>query len=637
MNGDSSRAPSPPPSAPPATLASTTRARAGSLALSALCATASLAYGASFDLDPFDSAELSLVAVTAGLGHPPAQPLHTMLGWLLTRLPVAPLAALACLSIVPAALAIALCAWTGGETTDDESPSAATPSPTVAERAALAAAASLFAAALAPVRASSTRVEVYALAASLSIAAIALVQTTAPRRATLAALLWGLSGAANPVLAAQGAWAMLAPRARARDVRGMLVTCALGLGATFACYGYAFNAKGRETSTLVWSAPSNVRELLAVIFARDFSTNVSLGAATFVEHALRFVASLAVSGAGLWLVVGAYGLRRDKRDPWFGALIAAFVVGVAMVASNVPLRLNNPDYGGYVLVPCAIATAGVTRWLTSLGVRTRRALASSLVVAAVALTIAAGRPSNATRAIAERAIDSAPRGAILVLESDHLLFSSLYLQRVEGRRRDVTIINPGWSSSTWAWRWTLNHDPSIQVDLRPGLGRERRLALALTHRARGRAVLAETAERLALASEGELCPRGPLWSTREGCDESTRSTVETARWLRELAREARGRRSAWDQRLVSYTAATFGDTARALGCAGVAARAYAAALGEELSIRPARGCHAPRRPVDPTDLLEVDAPALRARLLDATRALGPERRDDAFAPRSEAP
>jgi hypothetical protein len=614
-----------------------TRARAASLALSALCATASLAYGTSFDLDPFDSAELSLVAVTAGLGHPPAQPLHTMLGWLLTRLPVAPLAALACLSIIPAALAIALCAWTGSETTDNESPSSATTSPTVAERAALAAAASLFAAALAPVRASSTRVEVYALAAFLSIAAMVLVRWSAPRRVTLAALLWGLSGATNPVLAAQGAWALLAHRIRAREIRGILVTCALALSATLACYGYAFNAKGRETTTLVWSAPSNVRELLAVITARDFSTNLSLGVATFVENTLRFAGSLLLSGAGLWLVVGAHGLRRSKRDPWFGALIAASVVGVAMVASNVPLRLNNPDYGGYVLVPCAIATAGVTRWLTSLGVGARRSLASSLVVAAVALTVSSGRPSNATRALAEHAIASAPRDAILVLESDHLLFSSLYLQRVEGRRRDVTILNPGWSSSTWAWRWTLAHDPSIQVDLRPGLGRERRLALALANRVRGRAVLAESTARLALANGGELCPRGLLWSTREGCDESTRSTIETARWLRELAREARARRSPWDQRLVSYTAATFGDAARSLGCVGVAARAYASALEEELSIHPARGCHATRRPIEPVDLLEVDSSVLRARLIDATRALEAQRAEPAHEPRSDAP
>ena len=43
----------------------------------------------------YDSPELALVAEQLGLGHPFGQPLHTLLGWLSTRLPgIDPLIAL---------------------------------------------------------------------------------------------------------------------------------------------------------------------------------------------------------------------------------------------------------------------------------------------------------------------------------------------------------------------------------------------------------------------------------------------------------------------------------------------------------------------------------------------------------------
>jgi hypothetical protein len=439
-------------------------------------------------------------------------------------------------------------------------------------------------------------------------------------------VLWGLAGATNPVVAAQGAWGVLAPLVAQRRWRSIALTTASALVSVCASYGYAFAAKARETQTLAWSAPTTARELRDLILARDFAQNVSLGVAGWLSNALAFSWDLARSGAGLFVLAGllGLGLRRDgRRDPWLGALAFSTLVGVAMVAANARYRADNPDYGGYVLVSCALATAGVLRALAT-SPRTAQ-LAGAFGLAALGLwsALAHGRPAGSVRALAQRALDAAPPRAIEVLESDHLLFAVLYLQTVEGVRTDVTVLNPGWASSSWAWRWALARDAALRVDLRPGVGRERRLALALRERAPARAVLAERLTWLSQADAGRagprpFCPRGLLWSTREGCDERARSTADAVAFLRAAGAQARASRARWDERVLLYSAASLGDGARAVGCAGVAARVYAGALDAPApSI--ARGCGTPADPsADALDLLDLRADDLRARLARAT-------------------
>lgn len=584
-----------------------------SLAAIAL-ACGSLAYGASFDLDPFDSAELALAAVNAGLAHPPSQPAHTMIGWLVTRGPWAPLSALTWLSIAPAALAL----WLGLR-----APRAPEDAQDDRRHALVCGALLLLFVALSPVRAVATRVEVYALAALFAVGAATLVRRTQTPRALLAtALLWGASGAANPVLAAQVAWAVLAPLVRARR---WWTALALGAGAvtvTLGSYAYAFAARARETQTLVWSAPSDLRTLRDVLTAKDFSQNISLGAATWLSNALWFVADLLRSGAGALIALGVYGLARKdargERDPWLGALLFATSVGVAMVAANVSYRANNPDYGGYVLIACALAAAGVARVGSHAKLRhPKGSIALALIaLASIALAWTQGRSSHSTRALAQRALEAAPPRAIAVLQSDHLLFSALYLQGVERVREDVIVLNPGWASSRWAWRWAQARDPSLRVDLSPGRTREQRLAFVLQQRAPGRAVIAETLPLLSLAGGGGSCPRGFVWSTHEGCDSATRSTAETVRWIRAQAQRAALARASWDQRLLFTTALSMGYDARSVGCAGIAVRVLSAALDQE---PPAlRACGSSPMQRGAVDLLAIDARAVQ-RAIDETR------------------
>lgn len=597
-------------------MSATSRATTLRALVAIVLACASLAYGASFDLDPFDSAELALAAVNAGLAHPPGQPAHTMLGWLVTRGPWAPLAALTWLSIIPAALSL----WIGlRATSSHDGPAEPSPYPRAFALGALL----LVLVGLSPVRSVSARVEVYALAALFAMGAAALVRRSQSPRALLAtAALWGAAGATNPVLAAQVSWAVLGPLVRARRWRSAI---ALGVGAvtlTLGAYAYAFAARARETQTLVWSAPSDLRTLRALLTAKDFSSNVSLGAATWLSNALWFVADLFRTGVGVLLAIGLYGLarkdERGERDPWLGSLVFASGVGVAMVAANVVYRANNPDYGGYVLVACAIAAAGVARIVSRTDLRhTKGSVAIALLaLAAIGLAWARGRSSHGTRALAQRALEAAPPRAIAVLQSDHLLFAALYLQGVERVREDVIVLNPGWASSRWAWRWAQARDPSLRVDLSPGRTREQRLASALQQRSPGRAVIAENLSLLSLAGGGGSCPRGFVWSTHEGCDSSTRSTVETVRWIRDQAQRAALARSPWDQRLLWNTGLSMGYDARSLGCAGLAVRLFTASLGQEPPAM--RACGASPMRGEDTDLLSIDQRAVQ-RAIDETR------------------
>jgi hypothetical protein len=147
---------------------------------------------------------------------------------------------------------------------------------------------------------------------------------------------------------------------------------------------------------------------------------------------------------------------------------------------------------------------------------------------------------------------------------------------VEHVREDVTILNAGWASSSWAWRWAMARDARLVVDLTPGLGGATRLSRVLRARGAGRAVQSEELSVLALATRGEVCPRGVGWSSPEGCAPGgAGSDAARAVLRREAARAARG---SWDERLVLYTAGELANDALALGCPGLAARYLAAGL-----------------------------------------------------------
>jgi hypothetical protein len=531
-----------------------------------------LSLGAGFDLDPFDSAELALVAITRGLGHPPGQPLHTLIGWIVTRGPWPPLVPLALLSIAP--MSVALAVFVGDEVGGDRVRAWGAAVVAVAAGCALGA-----------VRDVCSRVEVYALAAALSSVAIYVAARRSTRSDFVSGVLLGLSACANPVVAMQGSGALfLAARggrwtAIARIVAGGL----LGL----APYVYVMSVAGREGDAIVWGAPHDLHGWIALLTARDFQRNVSVSVGAWFVHVGRAIGHFTLMGVVPFVAVGALGLfSRDRegrrRSDEAIALAIALAVGLALIAANAPFLARNPDYGGYLLVPVALATLGIARWIR---VRAGRdepvVIAACLAVAVAAFGSLRARPSGAVRALATSTLAAAPPHALLVLESDHLLFPVLYLQQVESVRRDVTVLNPGWSRSRWAWRFVQAHDPALRVDLTPGLGGDARLVTTISSRAAGRAVLAESLAVLRASAPGPVCPRGVTFSSVEGCGSSRASIAETLTMLRAIRQ--RSRPGGWERPVLNATAESFASGALALGCPSLADAVLASALGRTVA------------------------------------------------------
>ncbi len=73
----------------------------------------------------------------------------------------------------------------------------------------------------------------------------------------------------------------------------------------------------------------------------------------------------------------------------------------------------------------------------------------------------------APRALAETWLESAPPGALLLVESDHLVFPLMYLQEAEGKRPDVAVLNTGFAASSWFWRHLYRAHPDLPaIELR---------------------------------------------------------------------------------------------------------------------------------------------------------------------------
>lgn len=572
-------------------------------------ACAAFAIGAGFDLDGFDSAELALVAVTGGLGHPPGQPLHTALGWLITRAPfVRPLAALAWLSIVPAALALALAIRRG--ITEAKAPVIPI------GRGATLVGVALLACVLGPVRDVACRIEVYPLAAALSFGAILISTRRDERSDALTGLLLGLALATNPWVATQGAGAAyLAARERGRMRTATIARLTAGVFAGLLVYGYAWAVAPRETTTIVWGAPDNASSFVAMLTAHAAVQNFTLSWLLDIPH---LVWDMARNGMLTYVALGAWGLadrfgstgetatfdERAQRSALLIPLGIALVIGVLTAAASAPYRAANPDTGGAFLVPVFIACAGVARLAASVrGLSVAAALVALTAVLAVPATVARGLPGHAARALATDVLEHAPRRAIAVLRSEHLLFPALYLQRVEGMRPDVTILNPAWSGSEWAWHYASAHDGALRlVDARGANSGFPDLLRTLRARGHGRAVLAEWIGFLHQLGP-EVCARGLVWTSIEGCDGADGQTDRSIALVHALTSHVSPR--SWDARLAMFTARSQGDQALTIGCRGLALRYYSAGLRD--AVQPAvPSCDGRRATLEPpVDVLEI--------------------------------
>ncbi len=483
-------------------------------------------------LSMYDSPELALVAEQLGLGHPFGQPLHTILGGLLTRLPgVDPLIALnglsafaGALTVVPAtSFAQALMRPGAGSARGD----ARFVAPTIALI-------GMHPALWEP----STRIEVYSLAAFFALWAAArfanaVLDGDQRSRAYLGTgLSLGLSASVN-IACALGVALAMTPRLLMAIVRREIPTRALGaiiaggaLGLT--TYSYVFLV-ARRADVLVWGAPIDAASIKHYFTAADFRQKGVSSWLEWLTHVWELLLFSTYNGLLAVLIAGflGYALYARKRGLGRFFFVATLILFVALIARNGVFAPDVLDYAGYLAIPTWIAASGIGLLVAYLAERRLSFAAAALAAVLLLLWVAPPAVYERTRhrdvftsEIATGALRAAPPNAILIVERDHWIGPIWYLQEQRAVRPDVIIVAYGLSSSTWFWQHLYRGHPDLApFELRGPGGRDARLRRFLEANSKRPIQI----ERIALAQRLGLptCPSDWLLDVRTVCTGAT--------------------------------------------------------------------------------------------------------------------
>jgi len=460
----------------------------------------------------YDSPELALVAEQFGLGHPFGQPLHTIIGGLLTRLPgVDPLVALNALSALAGALTV-IPMTSFAETLVRPDPDC--PAGDVRFVAPTVALAGIHPALWEP----STRIEVYPLAVFFALWAAArfasaVLDGDQRSRAYLATGLGlGISASAN-VVCAFGVALAITPRLLMAIVRreiprrALALVTAGGLGGLMT-YAYVFAVAGRE-NVIVWGAPTNAASIKHYFTAADFN---SKGVASWSEwwgHLQELLVWSLHNGLVAMILAGfagyaIYARKRGLGRFFFNATLIFFVSFIGVAASGVGLLVSY------------------------LAARKMSLATPALAAVLLLVMLAPPAPYQRTRHrdaftwdIAQESLRAAPPNAIVIVERDHWIGPMWYLQEQRGVRPDVTVLAHGLASSEWFWRHLYRRHPDLEpIELRGPGGRDGRVRRFL----RSNPSRPVQIERAALAHRLGLptCPNEWLLDVRANCREVAR-------------------------------------------------------------------------------------------------------------------
>jgi hypothetical protein len=437
------------------------------------------------DLSLYDSGELALAAVQLGLGHPPGQPLHTLLGYAFAQLPLAPLTGVALASAVPAALTV-LPATSYAEALAGS----AAPSRALRMLPWLIACTGVHAALWEP----ATRVEVYALSSFFAVwafARLAHAGASEPRPAAhvlQAGIALGLCASANPMIALCTG-AVLAPGILVGIARGALPFRALGyalLGGALGLVPYAYVlVTAHRDDVFVWGAPRDAASLWHYLALRDYvRPHTSL--ALWATHFAKWWPWAATQQLVPLLALGAAGQLALGRDAATGRAAAPLLLLllIAVISYNFFWHLDVPDYNGYVATGLWLLAAGAAAFCANALAQDRRAAAAALA-AALVISAFAGRPhvlartrsrDHLARVLSERVLREAPRDAIVIAREDHFAGSFFYLQQAERARPDVVVLAYGLTNSRWHWQQLFHDHPGLAAfELQGGGGRAGRI------------------------------------------------------------------------------------------------------------------------------------------------------------------
>jgi hypothetical protein len=479
-------------------------------------------------LSMYDSPELALVAEQFGLGHPFGQPLHTMIGGLLARLPgVDPLVALNALSALAGALTV-IPATSFAETLVRPGPNC--PQGDTRFVAPTVALAGLHPALWEP----STRVEVYPLAvffalwAAARFASAILDEDPHPRPYFATGLGLGLAASANVVCAFVVALAItprllmaVARREIPRRSLGLVITGGL-IGLT--TYAYVFAVAGRE-DVVVWGAPTDAASIKHYFTAADFNQKGVASWSDWWGHVQELFLWSLHNGLLAMLLAGFTGYAIYARKRGLGRFFfnATLILVVSFVARDGTFAPDILDYAGYLAIPTWTAASGVGLLVAYVAQRNASLAIPALAAIVLLLMVAPPAPYERTRHrdtfthdMAQEALRAAPPNAILIVEADHWIAPMWYVQEQRGLRPDVTLLAHGLASSEWFWRHLYRRHPDLEpVQLRGPGGRDGRVRRFL----RSNSTRPVQIERAALAHALGLptCPSEWLLDVRTNC------------------------------------------------------------------------------------------------------------------------
>ncbi|MEE2645073.1 MAG: DUF2723 domain-containing protein [Myxococcota bacterium] len=470
-----------------------------------LCATYFYWLTSAPGLQWFDAGELALVGAQGGLGHPPGQPLVTLIHLLLAEgarsLSLDPLAGIALLS--PLSMGWALSelmrvnillsrrielGLTGHQ---------------------LLFSTSLLAISY-PLWDQARRVEVYALALALALATLRSSESQRPR---LAGFFLGGCAACNPLFALSIALSLTLRRGRERGFQEIGSTALYSLMMLMICYLYLFLPLGAKDGRMVWGAWSQAGTLWRYLSGADYAGTGHSAWSALPTHALEWLEWADHHGLTPLLAGSALGLcTRPLRSLFFTLIIPCGLLAIFPWSYD-RYWPEVPDFTAYLLLPLCLSSFGIAALLASLE-RRAPSLRISASVLLFALIISRGIQQaplyrsarltpSAPEQLARSWLDSLPPRTLLLLSSDHLIFSIAFEQRVRGYRPDVTAIGLGLSASSWYWTQLRALDPTLPPPprARSSLERLHRLTLRISDRP----VVAES-PTLAAALQLPSCP-----------------------------------------------------------------------------------------------------------------------------------
>jgi len=511
--------------------------------LASACLATYYALSSSSDLSLYDSGELALAAVQLGLGHPPGQPLHTIIGHVFARLTgSAPLIGVNLLSALPAALTLLPATSIAVQlTAARERARTATWAPWLL----------LLFALHESLWEPATRVEVYTLANLFAVCAVACAlpllelqseRREVIRRTALAGVILGLCASSNPAIAV-GAGLALAPGIvqagwRARAPLQTVAVAVLGGVLGLSPYLYLPLAAARS-DVMVWGGLDDAASYWRYLTLGDYGRNQAISWFETLEHAMVWLGWSVehLLMPVLLLGFGAFSAARSRLRFSRLLFLVAFAWSLTMISHTTVWNLEIPDYNGYLGMAYWLAAAGACALFARCAANQQRLACAAIALCMGAAVFSPPAPGTRTRAadhlartLAEQVFAEAPPGAILVSSSDYFAGTFFYLQEVERKRPDVAVLVYGLSGSSWHWRRLQALHPGLApADLTKRGPRETRVRNWLA--ANGdRPVLVE---RYALARALELrtCAGGMYFSTGALCDTPSTLAPATARLL----------------------------------------------------------------------------------------------------------